>query len=83
MQSYTTENKNHIPNLQFAIQIVYFPEYTKKKKQKSLKTKCSKSSFCCLICVFSLLLGVRWNYNGCYLQMDLNHCGDRLNEVVS
>ena len=26
---------------------------------------------------------LRWNYNGCYLQMDLNHCGDRLNEVVS
>lgn len=26
--------------------------------------------------------GNEWNYNGCYLHMDLNHCGDRLNEVA-
>ena len=25
---------------------------------------------------------LRWNYNGCYLHMDLKQCGDRLNEVV-
>ena len=31
------ENKNHLPNLYFAIQIVYFPEYTKKKSKNLSK----------------------------------------------
>ncbi|CAJ1352161.1 unnamed protein product [Effrenium voratum] len=26
--------------------------------------------------------GNEWNYNGCYLQMDLNACGQRLNDVA-